>query len=149
MTDRSWTDMFDPRGGRPPGCLPPASLPDTEPDDVALAIDPNEYQPWVLQRGRSRPAMMLHLRRYEPKSGLWMGWAMSYPSLIAVEYVGDRMVSLDFGTRQFMIQGEGLDQMIDVLQEAHILSIHENSSIIWPVLSAPYISSIKRLDKSI
>ena len=49
---------------------------------MALALDAPEYKPWVLQRGRGRPAMMLHLRRFEPKSGLWCGWQIAYPHLV-------------------------------------------------------------------
>ena len=102
-----WREMFEPQ--RSPGAAraaPPPECDDLELDDDR-ELDLANYKPWLVQRGRSRPAMMLHLRRYEARSGLWMGWAMSYPSLIAAEYVGDRMVSLDFGTRQFMIEGEG------------------------------------------
>lgn len=49
--------------------LPPL-LPHDEPreDDGPPDLDTVEHKPWALQRGRSRPAMMLHLRRFEPKS---------------------------------------------------------------------------------
>lgn len=98
---------------------------------MALALDTQEYRPWVLQRG-TRPVMMLHLRRYEPKSGLWMGWQMSYPHLVAVEYIGDKILSLDFGTRQFVIEGKGLDELARHLQEGTVLVVQEYAESVWP-----------------
>jgi hypothetical protein len=116
------------------------------PESDGLSIDLSAYRPWVLQRVKSRPAMLLHLRRFEPRSGMWTGWALSYPSLIAVEYIGERMVSLDFGARQFMIEGEGLDQMIGALQEATVTALQEYNAAVWPAKSAgPLIASIRRL----
>jgi len=100
---------------------------------LALALDTHEYQPWVLQRGRSHPAMMLHLRRFEPRSGLWTGWQLSYPHLIAVEYTGDKMLSLDFGARQFIIMGNGLGGLVGHLQTGTVLTITEYNNRIWPV----------------
>jgi hypothetical protein len=85
----------------------------------------------VLQRGRSRPAMMLHLRRFEPKSGLWMGWQLAYPHLVAVEYIGDKMLSLDFGGRQFMIQGNGLGELARHLQNGSVLMVQEYCDKAW------------------
>ena len=100
-------------------------------DDGAPALDLSVYKPWVLQRGRGRPAMLLELRRYEPKSGLWIGWQIAYPHLIAVEYIGDKMLSLDFGTRQFMLEGRGLDQLARHLQQGTVLSVVEYSDRVW------------------
>jgi hypothetical protein len=114
---------------------------------LALALDATEYKPWVLQRGRSRPAMMLHLRRFEPKSGLWMGWQMSYPHLIAVEYIGDRMLSLDFGSRQFVIEGRGLDELARHLQQGSVLAVQEYCDAVWPQEGKDFvISTIKKLE---
>lgn len=98
---------------------------------MALAFDSSEYKPWVLQRGRSRPPMMLHLRRFEPKSGKWIGWQVSYPHLVAVEYVGDTMLSLDFGTRQFVIEGIGLTKLAHELQQGIVLTITEFARDLW------------------
>jgi hypothetical protein len=114
--------------GTPP--LSPQEI--TEEAALALAHDSSEYQPWVLQRGRSRPAMMLHLRRFEPRSGLWMGWELSYPHLVAAEYTGDKLLSLDFGTRQFMLEGSGLDELARHLQTGGVLLIQEYAMAIWP-----------------
>ena len=115
---------------------------------MALARDTTEYAPWVLQRGRARPAMMLHLRRFEPKSGLWNGWQLSYPHLIATEYTGDKMLSLDFGTRQFMLQGLGLDELAARLQQNSVLMIQEYSDKVWPTRPAGgFISSIAKVGR--
>ena len=146
----NWRDMFEQgRSGargigapqQPPHMPPPqSSLPHGEPnghasapyeDDGALALDLSVYRPWVLQRGRGRPSMLLELRRYEPKSGLWIGWQIAYPHLIAVEYIGDKMLSLDFGTRQFMIEGHGLDQLARHLQQGAVQTVVEYSDRVW------------------
>lgn len=113
---------------------------------MALALDPSDYKPWILQRGRSRPAMMLHLRRFEPRSGKWMGWQMSYPHLIAVEYIGDTMLSLDFGTRQFVIEGTDLTELARHLQQGSVLAVQEYSVARWLFDSdRPHVTAIKRL----
>lgn len=154
-----WRNMFE-RGGTPPkqgqnghaaagpfgglddGYQPPppgadgrASLSHEEITDeaaMALALDPAEYRPWILQRGRGHPPLMLHLRRYEPKSGLWQGWQVSYPHLIAVEYTGDTLLSLDFGTRQFVIEGRGFGELIRHLQSGTVLLLQEYAPVVWP-----------------
>jgi len=149
MTGNHWTNMFEPqgRGSERAAAAPPPPSPTLreEPEEDVLA-DPTDYRPWVLQRGRSRPAMMLHLRRFETRSAMWMGWAVSYPHLAAVEYVGDRMVSLDFGMRQFVVQGQGLDQLIAPLQQGIVLALYEHSASVWArPPGGPIISSIRRL----
>lgn len=125
-------DGYDPAlesaSGRERGPLSAEEI--TDEAAMALALDAPEYRPWVLQRGRSRPALMLHLRRYEPKSGLWIGWQLAYPHLVAVEYVGDRMLSLDFGTRQFVIEGTGLDELARHMQTGSVLVVQEFSSAV-------------------
>ena len=139
-------DGYDPAHGRTRGESARAPLTPEEITDeatMALAFDTHEYRPWVVQRG-TRPVMMLHLRRYEPKSGLWMGWQLSYPHLIAVEYVGERMLSLDFGTRQFVIEGTGLSEFARHLQTASVQTVLEYAPDIWisPPLG-PVIKSIR------
>lgn len=90
--------------------------------------------------------MMIHLRRFEPKSGLWMGWQMSYHHLIAVEYTGDTMLSLDFGTRQFVIEGTGLSELTRHLQQGTVLMAQEFSGAVWSDYGgSPRIVSIVRL----
>lgn len=144
MTGR-WQDAFEPGRGRVGGGAPPSAV-GGDPLDAEPAIDLAEYRPWVLQRVRSRPAMLLHLRRLELRSGLWMGWAMSYPHLQAVEYVGDQMLSLDFGTRHFVVQGLGLGQLIEPLQQGMVTALIEYSGAVWPQRpDGPVITSIQRL----
>jgi hypothetical protein len=142
-----WRDMFSQprRDGQPPE--PPAASADSSAhDDGAAAPDPREYHPWMLQRGRPRPAMMLELRRYEPRSGLWQGWILSYPSLHAVEYMGERMLSLDFGLRKFVLEGEGLSELTARLQQGAVLAIQEYCETVWPHRPAgPVISAIRRM----
>jgi hypothetical protein len=135
----NWRGMFEPsrNTGRGIGrdgisALPPSQLEREElPVDDGLDIDLTDYKPWVLQRGRGRPAMMLHLRRFDPKSGLWIGWQLAYPHLVAVEYVGDKMLSLDFGTRQFMIEGDGLAELARHLQSGSVLMVQEYCAKAW------------------
>lgn len=137
-----------PNGGEPTrGPLSPEEI--TDEAALALALDPQEYRPWVLQRGRSRPAMMLHLRRFEPKSGLWTGWVLSYPQLLAAEYTGDRLLSLDFGTRQFIIEGAGLDELAQRLQSGSVLIVQEYAAAVWQARPGkPLVTSIRCLGGS-
>ena len=161
----NWRDMFEQgrsgaRGiGAPPQTphMPPpqSSLSHGEPDDytnppydddAAPALDLSVYKPWVLQRGRGRPSMLLELRRYEPKSGLWIGWQIAYPHLIAVETIGDKMLSLDFGTRQFMLEGQGLDQLARHLQQGTVQTVVEYAREVWTARDAgPIITKIVRV----
>ncbi len=144
-----YDDGFDPRQrqagaamSRPP--LTPEEI--TDEAAMALALDAPEYKPWVLQRGRGRPAMMLHLRRYEPKSGLWVGWQIAYPHLVAVEYTGDRILSLDFGARQFMIEGNGLHELARHLQLGSVLMVQEYAQNLWPTCQqGALVQSIAKL----
>ena len=147
---KNWRGMFeqDRASGRGIGGTPPMPERGEPPDDDALQIDLTDYKPWVLQRGRSRPAMLLDLRRYEPKSGMWMGWQLSYPHLSAVEYIGDRMLSMDFGTRQFIIEGSGLDELARHLQQGSVLCLQEYCGQIWPQRPAgPIITAIKKIGR--
>ena len=129
----NWREMFEPGrdGGRAAG-VPPGLNPKPPIADDHLAIDLTEYRPWVVQRVRTRPALMLDLRRYESKAGFWTGWAMAYPSLLAVEYTGDRIVSLDFGARKFIIEGNGLDALVGLIQQGLVIAVNEHSSAVWP-----------------
>ena len=147
----NWRGMFEQgrTSGRSLGGdgmnVPPPPEREEPPDDDALNLDLTDYKPWVLQRGRSRPTMLLELRRYEPKSGMWMGWQMSYPHLSAVEFIGDKMLSLDFGTRQFVIEGSGLDELVRHLQLGTVMTIQEYNAEIWP--ARPTGAIIKAINK--
>lgn len=151
MTGSNWREMFEQgRSGNgrgvergvsgvvPPvqqGGFAPTHAPtpqwDERDDDGAPALDLGTYRPWTLQRGHSRPPMLLDLRRYEPKSGLWCGWQIAYPHLIATEYTGGNLLSLDFGTRQFMIEGRGLDELARHLQQGSVVSVVEFNERVW------------------
>lgn len=145
----NWRSMFEqPNRGAPQVPAPPETGDASPVADVETPpLDTKEYRPWVIQRGRSQASMMLHLRRYERRSGLWMGWVLPYYSLHAVEYVGDQMLSLDFGARQFMLEGAGLNQAVDFIQQGLILAMLEYNSSIWPEISAGHniISSIRTI----
>lgn len=133
-------------GGETAAALTPAEI--SHEAAMALAQDTAEYRPWVLQRG-TRPVLMLHLRRHDPKSGLWMGWELSYPHLVAVEYTGDRLLSLDFGARQFMLEGAGLDELAGHLQNGNVLMVQEYDPSVWPAQpGTARVSAIRRLAAS-
>lgn len=144
-----WRDMLSQgQGGRQMGGepVPPPHMP-TEPEiDDDLPLDMAEYRPWVLQRGRSRPAALLDLRWYDARAGLWLGCAIAYPQLAAAEYIGDRMLSLDFGKRQFVLEGEGLRELVGRIQDGSVILIQEYAASVWSRRPAgPVIFSIKRL----
>ena len=151
MTDGThWRDMLSQqgRGGRQIGgeATPPPSLPVEPERDDDLALDTTEYRPWTLQRGRTRPAALLDLRWYDGRASMWLGCAVAYPQLAAVEYIGDRMLSLDFSKRQFVVEGEGLGELVRRIQEGSVISIREYAAEIWPHRPAgPIVSSIKRV----
>jgi len=147
MSSSNWRDSFV--SGRPSGRPMPPPI-DVQVDDAdELTPDLAEYKPWTLARGRSRPAMMLELRRFEPRSGMWMGWQLSYPTLIAAEYTGDRMLSLDFGQRQFMLEGRALDELARHIQLGSVIAIQEHSPALWPVRPVEaFVSSIQRIGGS-
>jgi hypothetical protein len=154
-----WRDMLNQqgRGARQmggessPSALPPSPLTPTQGErevDDDLMLDMAEYRPWVLQRGRSRPAALLDLRWYDTRAGLWLGCAMAYPQLAAAEYIGDRMVSLDFGKRQFILEGEGLAELVRRIQDGSVIRIQEYAAAVWPHRPVgAVIKSIKRVGK--
>ena len=119
---KNWTAMFEQqsRDGKPPGGSFQTSPPqDDAPEEDTSALDLTDYKPWIIQRVRSRPALMLELRRYEPRSGLWQGWAMPYHGLYAVEYIGERMLSLDFGARPGTRAGKWRDHLFRNISRRH------------------------------
>jgi hypothetical protein len=144
-----YDDGFDAAHARTTGGMSqPPLTPEDMTDEAAMALggDTKEYTPWVLQRSRTRPVMMLHLRRFETRSGLWCGWEIAYPHLIAVEYTGDKMLSLDFGTRQFMLRGHGLDELVARLQQGTVLMVQEYCDRVWPMRPAGgFVTSIAKL----
>lgn len=150
-----WRDILNQQGrtGRQVGDDPPSAgpgnpaKPDGQPRDDELELDMSEYRPWILQRGRSRPAALIDLRWYDARAGMWLGCAMAYPQLLSVEYVGERMVSLDFGKRQFVLEGEGLIELVRRIQDGSVVAIQEYAPALWPKWpSGPCITSIKRVN---
>lgn len=115
-------------------------------DDDDLMLDMDVYQPWLLQRGRTRPATLLDLRWYDKRGSLWLGCAIAYPQLVAADYTSDKMLSLDFGKRQFILKGVGLDALLHRLCDYSVIAIQEYAPTIWPQRpSGPMIASIERV----
>lgn len=143
----NWRDMFEddrrPRPGAAAAPPPPAPVEEEEPVAPDLAL----YRPWIIQRGRSRPALLLDLRKFDPRSGLLIGWQASYPYLVAADYVGERMLSLDFGARKFVIEGTDLTELVRHLQQGTVLAIQEYSVEVWPqVPEGPIVTRISKID---
>lgn len=141
----NWQDMFEPRKAAMVGPVSSAtSLGTAAPTDEGVpAPDLQVYHPWILQRGRSHPAMFIDFRRFDPKSGLLMGCQMSYPMLTSIEYTGDKLLSLDFGMRKFMIEGTGLIDLARHLQQGIVLAVQEYSEAVWKV--APEVNAVIRI----
>lgn len=74
-----------------------------------------------------------------------MGWQIAYPHLIAVEYVGDTVLSLDFGARQFVIEGTGLGELARHLQSGSVLMVQEYAERVWNTEQVSQV--VKRLTK--
>ena len=144
----NWTSMFEPKARDEPPVAPSSAGVRTDDGAVVGADEASgQYRPWVLQRGRSHPAMMLQFRRYDPRSGLWIGWQAAYPQLNAVDFIGDRMFTLDFGIRQFVLEGRGLDELARHIQSGTVLAIEEFSAQVWPQPeSGPVITKIEKIE---
>lgn len=56
---------------------------------------------------------------------------MSYAHLIAVEYIGDGLLSLDFGARHFVIEGIGLGELARHLQTVSVQTVVEFTPEAW------------------
>jgi hypothetical protein len=76
------------------------------------------------------------------------GLAAKLPTLLAAEYTGDRLLSLDFGSRQFVIEGRGLDELARYLQQGSVVAIHEYASSVWPMRpDGAFIAAISKIVK--
>jgi hypothetical protein len=131
----NWQEMLEPRRPAPAAASSAdgAAVAEADPiEETAPAPDPRAYHPWLIQRGRTRPALLLDFRRFDAKSGLLIGCQMPYLHLAGIEYIGDRMVTLDFGPRQFVIEGIGLSDLTRYLQQGTVLAIQEFSERTWP-----------------
>lgn len=144
----NWQDMFEPRKTAMVGQVSTATSATTAAptDEGVPAPDLQVYHPWILQRGRSRPAMFLDFRRFDPKSGLLMGCQMSYPMLTSIEYTGDRLLSLDFGQRKFVIEGSGLIDLARHLQQGIVLAVQEFSEAVWKTTPVSVVTRIIKLE---
>ncbi len=142
---KNWTAMFETPAREQPVPTNPAPAAAETYDDAELAApDRAEYRPWTLQRGRSRPAMLLDFRRFEPKSGQWSGTSIPYPHLAGMEYTGDTLVSLDFGARQVVIEGRGLDELTRHLQQGTVVAIQEYAASFWGRIAVgPVVTAIR------
>lgn len=144
----NWAAMFDPQArdaAPPPTPSAPAPAVDAFDDADGPAIDAAEYKPWYLQRGGGRSVMMLALRWFDAKAGLWHGAAVAYPYLYAIDMIGDQMVSLDFGARQFVLEGHGLDVLVGYLLQGSVLKIIEYAAPVWPTrVNGPVVTAIRR-----
>jgi hypothetical protein len=125
----NWTEMFERRQPDELRMTPP-SYDGSEEPEWAPPPDPKEYRPWIMQRG-GRPSMFIDLRRFEPKTGTLTGCLMSYPALIAVDYIGDCMLALDFGVRKFVLEGDGLGDLVPRLQNGMVIVLQEFSPKLW------------------
>lgn len=139
----NWRDKFEQgRDGQSPLSTPPI-VDEEEP----IPPDRAQYRPWIIQRGRTRPALLLNLRRFDPRSGLLIGWQASYPHLVAADYVGERMLSLDFGTRHFVIEGTDMGELVHHLQQGTVLTIQEYSAHVWPAQPpGPIVTVINKVE---
>lgn len=139
---KNWTAMFETPAREQP--VPSTPAPEAYDDAELAAPDCAEYRPWTLQRGRSRPAMLLDFRRFEPKSGQWSGTSIPYPHLAGMHYIGDTLVSLDFGARQVVIEGRGLDELTRHLQQGTVVAIHEYAASFWARIElGPVVTAIR------
>lgn len=100
-------------------------------DSLAPLPDPGEYRPFLLQRGRTSPALFLDLRVFDPRAGTLRGSMMSYPQLAAIDYFDDHTIELNFGFRRFRIEGDGLSELVQRLQAGSVLAIQQYSERIW------------------
>lgn len=127
-TQRNWEEFYK----RSPASGTPSVKEDAQDEfDELPGIDPREYKPFFLQRGRSRPAMFLDLRSIDPRSGALTGTMLSYPQLVAVDYVDDHTILLDFGMRHVRIEGEGLAELIARLHSGSVSVVQAWSPKIW------------------
>jgi hypothetical protein len=142
----NWKEMLDKRARLENHHIPFEDQPLMD-IDLASELDTTRYQPWTIQRSRGRPVMFLDLQWIEPKTGTLVGCQVSYPHLVAVEYIGDQMVSLDFGSRKFVIEGTGLGELSRWLQQGLVQSIQEYAQSKWAEKpDGPIVKRIVRME---
>ena len=130
MSDQdTWAQFYKDRSSP----AEPTAATQEEPDnfDAVPGFDPAEYKAFIVQRGRSRPAMFIDLRSIDARSGVLQGAMLSYPQLVAVDYVDDHTILLDFGVRQVRIEGAGLSELIQRLHSGSVSVVQVYSAKIW------------------
>jgi hypothetical protein len=147
MTDkRTWGDMF---AKQAPDAPESPSIKEEAQDDFDLlpGVDPKLYRAFIVQRGRSRQGLFLDFRSFDERSGALKGTMLSYPQLVAIDYVDDHTILLDFGMRHVRIEGEQLAELIARLHTGQVSVLQAYSEKIWgpkPPLG-PFIRSITHL----
>lgn len=57
------------------------------------------------------------------------------------------MLSLDFGERQFVIEGHGLDELARHFQQGTVIKIVEYAPAIWPTRAdGPVVTAIRKVN---
>ena len=132
MSNDRWQDEFFKRKPGGDAATPTESVKDAALDEFDLlpGVDTNAYKAFIVQRGRS-VSMFLDLRTFDARSGVLQGTMLSYPQLVAVDYVDDHTILLDFGMRHVRIEGERLAELIQRLHSASISVIQAWSPKIW------------------
>lgn len=149
MNDKrtSWGDMFGKPQAAEPSVAPSAREEAQDEFDLVPGIDPKEYRAFIVQRGRSRLGLFLDVRSIDERSGVLTGTMLSYPQLVAVDYIDDHTILLDFGMRHVRIEGERLGELIARLHTGQVSVIQAYSEKIWgpkPPLG-PLVRSITHL----
>lgn len=147
MTDKrtSWGDMFG-KGAADAPAEPSAKEAAQDDFDLLPGVDPTAYRAFLLRRG-GRPGMFIDLRSFDERSGALKGTMLSYPQLVAVDYVDDHTLLLDFGMRHVRIEGERLSELIARLHSGQVAVIQAWSEKIWgkPPLTGAFVRSITHL----
>jgi hypothetical protein len=136
----SWQELLTKRTAVPENDLSAGAVDVVE--ELAPPPDPAQYQPWLLQRG-GRPTMFLDLRRIEHRTGEFIGTLLSYPHIVAVDYLGGHMLALDYGVRHYVIEGTGLAELSRRLQTGSVVAIQEFSPKVWT--SSPSGSVVSKI----
>lgn len=137
-----WKELLDGKDAESPIAAPDLVIASDE--ALPPLPDPSAYKPYHLQRGPSRPAMFLDLRRFDARAGTLVGSMLSYPSLVAIDYFDDTIIDLNFGLRNIRIEGKGLGELIQRLQTGSVLFIQQYTHKIWPErpTSGPIVDKI-------
>lgn len=145
--ERRWGDMYGAKAAASASAS--TQKEDAQDDfDTLPGVDPTIYRPFFQQRGRSRPSLFIDLRVFDERSGNLKGTMLSYPQLVAVDYVEDHTILLDFGMRHVRIEGDRLGELIARLHTGTISVIQAYSKKIWgdkEPIDGPFVRSIVHL----